>query len=329
MEGNIIVSINCIVYNQARYLRQCLDGFIMQKVDFKFVAIVHDDASTDGSADIIREYAEKYPNIIRPIIEKENQYSKHDGSLDRIMSGACIGKYIAFCEGDDYWIDPFKLQKEVDYMEGHKDCSIVYTKNVCKIERENSFIDGHISRTNFIDLLEGFNTIPTASTMVRYDAYQKYLKAIKPFDKGWIIGDYPKNLYLTRVSEIGFIDDITCVYRVLPNSASHATSEKNIYPYYRNILEIKLFFYNFFEINNRKVLNRIYLSMLNLWCDVYFRSRDEEALFEIKKLTKFYKPKNIKSFIKFKFITNNKKFLRLSVLIMNKFKKKSSTYAYN
>ena len=84
----------------------------MQKTNFRFEAIVHDDASTDGTATIIKEYAEKYPDIIKPILETENQYSKHDGSLRRIVDEACLGgKYVAWCEGDDYWIDALKLQK--------------------------------------------------------------------------------------------------------------------------------------------------------------------------------------------------------------------------
>ena len=76
LDNQIIVSIKCLVYNHAPYIRQCLDGFVMQKTNFRFEAIVHDDASTDGTQDIIREYAEKYPDIINPIYETENQYSK-------------------------------------------------------------------------------------------------------------------------------------------------------------------------------------------------------------------------------------------------------------
>lgn len=101
MNDEILVSIQCLVYNHEPYLRQCLDGFVVQKTNFRFEAIVHDDVSTDGSAAIIREYAEKYPDIIKPIYETENQYSKQDGSLFKIMNAACKGKYIAMCEGDE------------------------------------------------------------------------------------------------------------------------------------------------------------------------------------------------------------------------------------
>lgn len=117
----LMVTIRCLVYNHEPYLRQCLDGFVMQQTNFRFEAIVHDDASTDGSAAIIREYAAKYPDIIKPIYEKENQYSKRDGSLRRIMNAHMHGKYVAYCEGDDYWTDPLKLQKQVDFLESHPD----------------------------------------------------------------------------------------------------------------------------------------------------------------------------------------------------------------
>ncbi len=131
----MMVSIKCLVYNHAPYLRQCLDGFVMQKTNFKFEAVVHDDCSTDGSQEIIKEYAAKYPDIIKPIYETENQYSKHDGSLRRIVDAHLNGKYIAFCEGDDYWIDPNKLQLQVDYMEAHPNVGMCFTNFDVKYEQ--------------------------------------------------------------------------------------------------------------------------------------------------------------------------------------------------
>jgi len=123
MQGDPLVSIRCAVYNHEPFLRQCLDGFVMQQTTFPFEAIVHDDASTDGSAAIIREYAEKYPDIIKPIYETENQYCKHYGSLMKIIDDHIhpAAKYIAVCEGDDYWTDPNKLQLQVDFLESHPD----------------------------------------------------------------------------------------------------------------------------------------------------------------------------------------------------------------
>ena len=132
-EKPILVAIYCMVYNHAPYLRKCFEGFMMQKTDFRFVAVIHDDCSTDDSANIIREYAAKYPDVFIPIYESENQYSKHNGAIERMMSDAINAtgcKYVAFCEGDDYWTDPYKLQKQVYFMESHPEYSVTFHR--CK-----------------------------------------------------------------------------------------------------------------------------------------------------------------------------------------------------
>lgn len=116
-----IVSICCLTYNHAPYIRQCLDGFVMQKVSFPIEILIHDDASTDGTQDIIREYEARYPDIIKPIYQKENQYSKGIRVSLVYNYSRVKGKYIALCEGDDYWTDPYKLQKQVDFLESHPD----------------------------------------------------------------------------------------------------------------------------------------------------------------------------------------------------------------
>lgn len=124
---NILVSVVCDVYNHEPYLRQCFDGFVMQKTNFKFEVLVHDDASTDKSAEIIIEYTNKYPDIFKPIIQKENQYSKGVGIWKTYQFPRVKGKYVAFCEGDDYWIDPLKLQKQVTAIESDSKNTMVYT----------------------------------------------------------------------------------------------------------------------------------------------------------------------------------------------------------
>ena len=116
-----LVSISCTAYNHAQFIRQCLDGFVMQKATFHFEVLIHDDASTDGTQDIIREYEVKYPEIIKPIYQKVNQYSKGIPIGVTFNMPRAQGKYIALCEGDDYWTDPYKLQKQVDFLENHPD----------------------------------------------------------------------------------------------------------------------------------------------------------------------------------------------------------------
>ena len=116
-----LVSIKCLAFNQEKYIAQTLDGFLMQETDFPFEVIVHDDASTDKTADILREYEKKYPLIVKPVYQTENQYSKRDGSLTRASNAPLKGKYVATCEGDDYWTNPHKLQMQADFLESHDD----------------------------------------------------------------------------------------------------------------------------------------------------------------------------------------------------------------
>lgn len=120
------VSISCITYNHAPYIRQCLDGFLMQQCNFDFEILIHDDASTDGTQDIIREYQQKYPLIIKPILQTENQYSKGVRGINfKFNFPRAKGQLIALCEGDDYWTDPLKLQKQVDFLKENPDYTLV------------------------------------------------------------------------------------------------------------------------------------------------------------------------------------------------------------
>ena len=215
--SEVLVSSRCLVYNHEPYLRQCLDGFVMQKTDFAFEAIVHDDASTDKSADIIREYAAKYPDIIKPIYETENQYSKKDGSLNRIMYAAInpAAKYMAICEGDDYWTDPLKLQKQCDFMEANPEYSLCFHPAYVKFE------DGLQERTlyrkwketdyNGLDIIRQW-TIPTASVFFRAKFYnKKYLEIAN--DRRFIYGDIVLFEYLSTKGRIKCINEVMSVYR--------------------------------------------------------------------------------------------------------------------
>src|SRR5690606_29817302 len=119
MKESPIVSIICYAYNHEKYIKDALNGFVMQKTEFPFEIIIHDDASSDKTADIIREFEREYPHILKPIYQTINQYSIEKGKVTRICYEAAKGKYIALCEGDDYWTDPLKLQKQVDFMESN------------------------------------------------------------------------------------------------------------------------------------------------------------------------------------------------------------------
>ena len=150
-------SICSITYNHAPYIRHCLDGFLMQKTNFKYEIIIHDDASTDGTTEIIKEYAEKYPDLIMPVFQTENQYSKGlRGLFVKFVFPHAKGKYIALCEGDDFWIDPYKLQKQVEILEKDQNITLVCSHRRI-LNNKTSFSSGE-SKTiyNTTNILKGF-----------------------------------------------------------------------------------------------------------------------------------------------------------------------------
>ena len=212
----LMVTIRCTTYNHEPYIRQCLEGFVMQKTNFRFEAIVHDDASTDGTAAIVREFAEKYPDIIKPIFETENQYSKHDGSLRRIMDEHTHGKYVALCEGDDYWIDPLKLQKQVDFLEANPGYTMCFHNAIEHFENEEKK-DCHFSDVKNRDYhdVEIFRqwTIPTASVMFVRMIYTTALYEAYIDNKKIIFGDLPLFLTCCHYGKIRGNSDVMSVYR--------------------------------------------------------------------------------------------------------------------
>src|SRR5690554_6640453 len=122
-----LVSICCATFNQASFISQAIESFLSQKTSFKFEIIIHDDASTDGTASIVKKYEQEHPNLIKAIYQKKNQYSQGIKPWPNFVFPIARGKYIALCEGDDYWTDPFKLQKQVDFLEANMDVSLTCT----------------------------------------------------------------------------------------------------------------------------------------------------------------------------------------------------------
>lgn len=213
MEQTMGVSIICNTYNHEKYIRDALDGFIMQQTDFPFEILIHDDASTDKTQDIIREYEQKYPALVKPIYQVENQYSKHDGTISRIQNERAKGKYIACCEGDDYWTDPRKLQKQYDFMETHPDysmcgCSTQWvnvltgkTQNRGTVEQDRDF-----SLEDFL-MPENGRPFLFVSFFIRAEVWKE-----RPL-WGFPMGDLPMTYYAAMQGKVHMLADNMCVYR--------------------------------------------------------------------------------------------------------------------
>lgn len=215
-----LVVINCITYNHEPFLRDALDGFVMQKTDFPFVAVVHEDASTDGTAVVLREYAEKYPDIILPIFEEENQYSKRNGTLGRITKAAKAAtgaKYIAQCEGDDYWTNENKLQIQVDFLESHPDYSMCFHNAM--VHYEDSDKEDHLfvqleTREYFEKEIAESWIVATASLCYRQSIYDSYYYKEYISSKKYIIGDYPLIRCILREGKVFGYNELMSVYRI-------------------------------------------------------------------------------------------------------------------
>ncbi len=147
MSEPIAVSVICLTYNHEKYLRRCLESLVSQKTDFRYEVIVHDDASTDGTAAIVREYEEKYPERIKPIYQTENQYSQGVDITGEYIFPCVQGAYIAPCEGDDFWLDENKLQKQFDFLQAHPETFAVAHRNLIVDEQENPIGDSHAGIT--------------------------------------------------------------------------------------------------------------------------------------------------------------------------------------
>lgn len=228
-----VVSVRCLAYNHEPYIRKALDGFIMQETDFPFEIIVHDDASTDKTADIIREYEAKFPQIIKPIYEKENQYSKRDGSLSRAILPFLKGKYVAFCEGDDYWCDVLKLQRQKDAMECNLDCSICF-HNVQVIyengeKREGymfpgkKFKAGVISQFEYASWLLGKAqcTFQLSSYFTKTEFLFRIHNNQPDFYRYAHVGDEKIQRFCLNEGNAYFIDDVMSCYRTQSRNSWH------------------------------------------------------------------------------------------------------------
>ena len=189
MKPEPLVSIVCVAFNQAEYITAALEGFLQQQVDFRYEIIVHDDASTDGTSDIIRDYAERYPLVVVPVLQTENQYSKGNKPWT-ICFPLARGRYIALCEGDDRWIDPLKLQSQVDAMENDPDAAGSYTYAYNEVNGVLEPYHGGEARVPAGQRLDmatylGGEGIPTCTFVFR----RAMLKEPTGFIKGFATGD--------------------------------------------------------------------------------------------------------------------------------------------
>lgn len=218
-----LVSIVCPAYNQEAYVAQTLEGFLMQQTTFDFEILVNDDASTDGTARIIADYVKRYPTLIRAFYHETNQYSQGNPSVPRLF-GEARGRYIAFCEGDDYWTDPRKLQIQVDFLESHPDYVLTY-HDAISFDINGQYgiqLQGELRADATALGLQKARPISTLTTVFRnvFDSLPKELAAAPLNDLVWwsLLGAYGKGKFMGEIKP--------AMYRLHPGGVFSMRSNK-------------------------------------------------------------------------------------------------------
>lgn len=238
--SDVLVSVCCSTFNHEKFIAKALDGFLMQKTNFKIEFLINDDCSQDNTVSILKDYNKLYPGFFDITFQTENQFSRGVKPFAQMLFPRVKGKYIALCEGDDFWTDPDKLQKQVDFLEKNQDYSICFHK--CKIIDENDHeIDSetfnHLEGKDYVgsELLQKWS-IPTASVMFRSEYLKQIIKRAKT--PGYLYGDTPMFLTLLDNGKARCLADNMSAYRIHRGGISRSLSMENmiaLYTHYQTL----------------------------------------------------------------------------------------------
>lgn len=293
-----------ITYNHEKYIKQAVESILMQKCNFDYEIIIGDDFSQDNTATIIQEFYSKYPNKIIPILRKKNIGMMHN-FVDVLQKAK--GKYIALCEGDDYWTDPYKLQKQVDFLEANPDYVISYTDYSQTVEGSGIFTERknlyHKETLGIEDLLE-HNYVSTLTCVFRNNLFKEFPKEFYNLK----IGDWPLHMLNAKHGKIKYHKGwITGVYRVHDGGIWSGQHKITKYLAYAEVYEF------FRKILDKKYHKKIKLKIIDYYysaASAYLEQKNKkEANSVIKKLKKESSAFNLKYFkIKLKYLINNEIF---------------------
>ena len=221
-----LLSVFCLVYNHKDFIARAIEGMLMQKTDFKFEIVIGEDNSTDGSREIVFEYAEKYPEMITVVTSEVNVGMKANAARTKKM---CTGKYIAFCEGDDYWTYPLKLQTQVDFLETNPDFSLCFHNAILLWDDKSRQPDYFCSKDQKListteDVISSY-FIPTASMVLRTE----YFHDFPDWFKDVYNGDWGTQLIFSTKGKIRYFDDLMSVYRKNAHGLSGSAGKKREY----------------------------------------------------------------------------------------------------
>lgn len=274
-ENKIIVSVCMITYNHETYIKDAIEGVLMQKTNFRIELIIGEDCSTDNTRNICKEYQQNYPDIIKLRLPEKN-LGVMTNFIETLNAGS--GKYIAICEGDDYWTDPLKLQKQVDFLEKNDEYALVHTNYKIIDSFNNEFLK--VNRTSnsgnvFNELINGIYNILTATVVFRTIVYNLIEKDFVNFN--FKMCDLPLWIEISRISKVKYLDEVTTCYRKLENSASHSTNITKNFEFYKSALQIKKYYSRKFNVNfnEDKAMIELYTNCIK---DSYFSKHTEHSI---------------------------------------------------
>ena len=252
-----LLSVCLITYNHVKYIKQAVEGVLIQEVDFVIELIIADDFSTDGTRDILLEYKNKYPKLITLILQEKNVGPARNW-IDLITSPK--SKYIAYFEGDDYWTDPLKLKKQVTFLENNENFTLVFHNAFVKHEnvegKDHSFCGSMQDTTTIKDVIKSWY-IPSVSMVFRKDG----ILPLPLWFETIYNGDYALHLMLATKGEIKYLNETMGVYRKNSGALSGSYSTiKNI----KNLIKL-------FKIFNKETHQKYFISIIPRLTDLYFQ----------------------------------------------------------
>ncbi|MBH0057938.1 glycosyltransferase [Pseudoalteromonas sp. SWXJZ94C] len=259
----VYISCVCTTFNQVKYIQDTIDSMLAQKCEFRFEIIIHDDLSTDGTRNILQSYRDKYPSIIKLVLQEENQFSKGKKITPLAIEYAC-GDYIALCEGDDFWICEDKLQKQVTVLV--KNHGMVYTKaiisNASGTKSKKNILGSKIGDGIYIK-----NPIATLTVMIEKKILLEFYQTYTYKFNEWKMLDYPTWLFVYNNYKIHYIDEVSSCYRVFNASVSRSLDNKKQYLYRLSSYNVAKYFYEKKRKSFKFILFELYHNMfLAAWC---------------------------------------------------------------
>lgn len=270
MSEKPLISVHMITYNHELYVAQAIESILNQQTDFKYELVIGEDCSTDNTRSVILGYQNKFPDIIK-VITSDTNVGMHLNSIR--TTKACQGKYMAYCEGDDYWHNPNKLQIQADYLEANPDYVMVHSNANCFYVDSNILKNKYVTyntlcddANGFFDILTGNRSVCTCTVCIKTDLIINIIAEFRKFnDPQFLMGDLQLWLEISRLGKVHYINHDLATYRILAESASHSKDIDRLLKFAYSALTLRCYYlekYNCPDDIAKKVVTKYSLDLL-------------------------------------------------------------------